>query len=170
MLEPTNSVILSSQEGVKHSCESCKKEGFDHQWMQLGKYWLCRPCKSRIDARLKEVNQGSELVQKESKPAVIVDEAELKGLKADGLVSLRAYIYLALRIGGITEKLKNVEIDDFCQQWQVCREDFIGAIAGLSKKGIVCLNVQNLSAQAFTRDERLQSLESSASSTKSIEV
>ncbi len=140
---------LPIQEGESHRCECCNKQAYGCVWQ--GSYWICLACKTKVDERLASTTK--------TKP-VVVDENELKGLRADGLLSLRTYIYLALRIDGVTETLKAVDIKKFCKRWQIQQEDFISAIASLSKKNVIQLNVSNISAQAFTRKERLQHLES----------
>jgi hypothetical protein len=98
--------------------------------------------------------------QAKAKPiGIIMDEAELKGLRAEGLTSMRFYVYMALRIDGIAGSMKSVQILEFCKKWAVTQEEFITAIAALSKKGIVSMRLSGLEAQAITHEERLENME-----------
>lgn len=90
---------------------------------------------------------------------IIMDEPELKGLRAEGLISMRFYIYMALRIDGISGSMKTVQILEFCKKWAVTQEEFITAIAALSKKGIVSMRLNGLEAQAITHKERVENME-----------
>lgn len=98
----------------------------------------------------------------EAKP-VVVDRDELLGLKIEGLVSLRTYIYFALRIDGISTSLQSLNMPGFCDRWGVSEVDVISAIASLSKKGIV-KTVFSVKAQAMTHKERLDGMEKSLES------
>lgn len=98
----------------------------------------------------------------EAPKAVIVDRAELMGLKAEGLVSLRTYVYLAMRIDGVSTDMKTLNLTQFAARWCIQREDCITAIAQLAKKGIVAMDVKQLMTAAYTHDERLQAMERSA--------
>jgi hypothetical protein len=94
--------------------------------------------------------------------AVVVDRDELFGLKAEGLVSLRTYVYLALRIEGVGSNLKCLDLTAFAFRWNLQREDCIAAIAQLAKKGIVSMDVKQLMTAAYTHVERVQAMERSA--------
>jgi hypothetical protein len=117
--------------------------------LQLSGYYLCPSHIESMAAR-----------QAKAKPVgIVMDEAELKGLRAEGLISMRFYVYMALRIDGISGAMKTVQILGFCQKWAVTQEEFITAIASLSKKGIVSMRLNGLEAQAITHKERLENLE-----------
>jgi hypothetical protein len=94
--------------------------------------------------------------------AVIVDRDELMGLKAEGLVSIRTYVYLAMRIDGVSTDMRALNLVQFAFRWCIQREDCITAIAQLAKKGIVAMDVKQLMTAAYTHDERLQAMERSA--------
>ena len=89
---------------------------------------------------------------------IIFDEKELKGLKIEGLIPVRTYIYLALRIDGLTDQVKPLKMAKFCARWSVIEADVIMAIASLSKKGIVRISV-TVSAQAMSHEERISAME-----------
>jgi hypothetical protein len=91
--------------------------------------------------------------------AVIVDREELFGLRADGIVGMRGFVYFALRINGIASGLMDLDIVKFSEEWQISQFDCIAALASLSKKGTVMLDVRELSAQALTHKERIQNME-----------
>jgi hypothetical protein len=117
--------------------------------LQPSGYYLCPAHVASMAAR-----------QGQAKPVgIIMDEAELKGLRAEGLISMRFYVYMALRIDGIAGSMKSVQILEFCQKWAVTQEEFITEIAALSKKGIVSMRLSGLEAQAITHKERLKNME-----------
>lgn len=89
---------------------------------------------------------------------IILDEKELKGLKIEGLIPVRTYIYLALRIDGLTDQVKPLKMAKFCARWSVTEADVIIAIASLSKKGIVKISA-TVSAQAMSHEERISTME-----------
>jgi hypothetical protein len=95
--------------------------------------------------------------------AVVVDREELIGLKTEGLVTFRSYIYFALRIDGITTSVQSLNLADFCDRWAVNESDAIAAIAALSKKGIV-KSVFQVNAQVMSHKERIQAMEESLAS------
>jgi len=92
--------------------------------------------------------------------AIVIDRDELLGLKIEGLVSLRSYVYFALRIDGVASELKSLDLAAFCDRWSVNEADVVGAIASLSKKGIV-RSVFRVDAQAVTHKERVAAMEES---------
>jgi hypothetical protein len=117
--------------------------------LQPSGYYLCPSHIASMAAR-----------QAKAKPVgIIMDEGELKGLRAEGLISMRFYVYMGLRIDGIAGSMKSVQILEFCQKWAVTQEEFITAIAALSKKGIVSMRLSGLEAQAMTHKERLENME-----------
>lgn len=130
-------------------CEVCNKT--DELVLQPSGYYLCQVHDKKIKDRKITSTENP----------VILNSSELKGLKAEGLISLRFYVYMALRIEGITSSLKPVEISQFCNKWAIRSEDFLAAVASLSRKGIVKMNVPNFMAQAVTHDERIKELERS---------
>lgn len=145
-------------EGESHKCECCSKERFGCEWQEIGKYWLCLACKERVQAR-----RAGQLVEKEIQrldESVIVDEKELKGLRADGLMPLRTYIYFAMRIDGVTDNPKTVDLLAFCDRWAVTKEDLLSAVASLSKKGCIYVDISKLTTSVFTHEDRLSRLES----------
>lgn len=101
------------------------------------------------------------------KEGLWVDEKELKGLRADGLLTARSYVYLALRIEGVTQSGTKVKIDQFCQRWQISKEDFISAAASLSKKGCIYLDMKEIATQLFTHDDRVEMMERAANGSDS---
>lgn len=120
--------------------------------LQPSGYYLCPlHVKSMADRQAKAVAPPVN--------GIVMDEVELKGLRAEGLTTTRFYVYMALRIDGVSGAMKTVQISDFCQKWAVGHEDFIAAIASLSKKGVVAMNLKGLDAQAITHKERIESME-----------
>lgn len=160
-LSPVHQLTLSALQGdgETHKCECCKKQRSGCEYQETGKYWLCFSCKGNIENRLKPVEKPKDYQGQ----GILLDEAELKGLRADGLLSLRTYVYLALRIEGLTLNPTSVDVFRFCNRWAVVKEDLISAAASLSKKGAIYLNIESLTAQVFTHEDRLKSLESSIS-------
>jgi hypothetical protein len=133
-------------------CELCSPEkiaDLETLVLQPSGYYLCPAHVVSMATR-----------QAKAKPVgIIMDEAELKGLRAEGLISMRFYVYMALRIDGISGSMKSVQILGFCKKWAVTQEEFITAIAALSKKGIVSMRLNGLEAQAITYKERIESME-----------
>ncbi|MGL5061897.1 MAG: hypothetical protein ACRC62_18155 [Microcoleus sp.] len=117
--------------------------------------WLC-------PEHLAALPQGQKTNQQAaSQPHIVLDRNELMGLKAEGLIPLRGYIYCALRIDGLTRQIKPLKMFDFCQRWGLTETDVIAAIANLGKKGIVKIKV-NVEAQAITHDDRIKEMEIAA--------
>lgn len=138
-----------------HKCDCCKKEVEECEWQEIGKYWLCLPCKNRIRMKQAEVR-----AEKYKKAALVIDREELLGLKADGLLPVKTYIYLALRLDypdGIPRS--GIDVFEFCTSWAVNQGDLLAAIGRLSKKGIVVLRSEKLSIKTRTRAERIAAME-----------
>lgn len=89
---------------------------------------------------------------------IVLDRNTLMGLKLEGLISMRGYIYVALQIDGLTKQVKPLNMVGFCARWSVTESDAIAAIANLNRKGLVKMRVV-VAAQVITHDERLQELE-----------
>jgi hypothetical protein len=124
-------------------CSLCKQE--NNLVLQPSGYYLC-PVHVKT------------LADKQPR-RILLDEAELKGLRAEGLPSIRFYIYMALRIDGVSGSMRSVQISEFCKKWAVTQEEFITAIASLSKKGLVSMRLNGLEAQTITHKERLDLME-----------
>jgi hypothetical protein len=128
-------------------------------------YYLCPTCDESIKAKLSKSINGTKEVRQSK--GILIDKEELVGLKQDGLASLRLYVYMALRIDGVTDSMQAVDIQDFCKAWAIQPEDFMSAIASLSKKGVVKINVPQFNAQAVTHKERIQAMEAAYESAPS---
>lgn len=134
-------------------CEICSEKENSNQKdlvLQPSGYYLCPTHEKAIADRQAKAKLHL---------AVLIDEQELKGLRAEGLTTMRFYVYMALRVDGIQGSMKAVQIPTFCQRWALSLEDFISAIASLSKKGIVVMDLKGLDAQAITHKERIESME-----------
>jgi len=134
-------------------CSGAAKNSPESLVLQPSGYYLCPRHAESIKERQ----------AKASKTGIWIDEMELKGQKSEGLISLRYYVYLALRIDGVSGSIKKVEPSIFCKKWAISREDFITAIASLSKKGVLVMNVKDIEAQALSHKERLENMEVAAS-------
>lgn len=146
-------------------CESCPSSKHNDPLtliQQPSGYYLCPACDKSIKEKLSGVKKA---IAPHPENAVIVDRNELIGLKTEGMISLRFYVYMALRIEGVTGSLKWVEVETFCKKWAIRSEDFIVATASLSKKGVVRMDVSRFKAQAVTHKERVQSMEVAYEST-----
>jgi hypothetical protein len=133
--------------------------------------WLCanhqpKRAAEEVQGELLAIGENSVIAIVEAIPeapsivkAVIVDREELFGLRAEGIVGMRGFVYFALRINGISSGLMDLDIAKFSEEWQISSLDCLSALASLSKKGIVMLDVKELSAQALTHKERIQSME-----------
>lgn len=149
---------------MNQKCNLCDRaDGLTaHPFMPGG--WLCpeHAAKSR-----QKQSSRKQVAAHLTQGAVIVDRDELLGLKAEGLIPIRTYVYLALRIDNVTEQLKPLDIRKFSKRWCLAIEDVISALASLSKKGIVVVDVQKLMAQTLTHQERKAAMEKAyADSTK----
>lgn len=89
---------------------------------------------------------------------IVLDYDELVGLKAEGLIPVRTYIYLAMRIEGMTEAIQSLDVLKLCKKYGVSETDLIAAIASLSKKGIVKAQFE-ISAKAITHADRVAEME-----------
>lgn len=138
-----------------HKCNLCNKDKEGCEWQEIGKYWLCLPCKNRVRMR-----QAEDRAKKYEKAALVIDREELLGLKADGLLPVRTYIYLALRLDYPNGAPRNgIDVYEFCTSWAVNQGDLLAAIGRLSKKGIVVLRGEKLVIETRTRAERIAAME-----------
>lgn len=64
----------------------------------------------------------------------VLDRTELMRLQEMGIITGKAYIYLALKL---TYSSLNISVDteSFCEDWQVTESDLAIALAQLQKKG-----------------------------------
>ncbi len=134
-------------------CNLCDRgdELQPHPYMPGG--WLCPEHLAALPQNQKQA--------KNQQPHIVLDRNELMGLKAEGLIPLRGYIYCALRIDGLTNQIKPLKMFEFCQRWGLTETDVIAAIANLGKKGIVKIRVK-VEAQAITHDDRIKAMEVAA--------
>ena len=72
---------------------------------------------------------------------------------------MRTYIYLALRLDGIEKRLQKIPTQSFCENWGVSQTDYLIAIASLNKKGVIDYLLPDLSARAYSPQEKLAILE-----------
>jgi hypothetical protein len=132
-------------------CELCSKT---ENLSQLGSYFYCPDDYEIMRNKIHPTKPKQKLPT-----SILIDKEELLGLKAEGMISLRFYIYMALRLEGVTASMKWLEVEDFCKRWAVRSEDFITSIASLSKKGVVKMDIPRFMAQATTRKERIKAME-----------
>lgn len=66
----------------------------------------------------------------------LIDRDELLQLKEKNLISIKLYVYLALKLSYNTSS-PSVDIPSFCEQWQLEEAEFATAIAQLHKKKVL---------------------------------
>ena len=126
--------------------------------IQKENYYLCDSCNAKVEKRI--ASQRRKKKPTATKPSrakakkYVVDEKELFGLKAMGLVPARTYVYLALRIDGYQKAMQSIDPQKFCEKWGLSRNDFLIAIAGLNKKGVVDIEVANIDVKAYSHEEK----------------
>jgi hypothetical protein len=94
---------------------------------------------------------------------VIIDFNELIGLRAEKLLSLRTYIYLALRVDGYRGEMQLLKMNKFCTRWGVRETDVIQVIANLSGRGIV-KSTFTVKTSAITHADRIEEMEAAYAS------
>ncbi len=77
-----------------------------------------------------------------------LDRTELMRLQEMGVVTGKAYIYLALKL---TYKTLNISVDteSFCEEWQVTESDLTIALGQLQKKGALAPVHRQLELELF---------------------
>ncbi|MGL5922864.1 hypothetical protein [Chroococcidiopsis sp.] len=77
-----------------------------------------------------------------------LDRSELMRLQEMGIITGRAYIYLALKL---TYSSLNISVDteSFCEDWQITESDLAVAIAQLHKKGALAPVNRQLELELF---------------------
>ena len=119
-----------------------------------GDYYLCFECDQKLSRR-----QQSQKKEIEKSQGLVIDRVELVGLKTEGLLSMRSYVYLALRLDGIEKQLHKINTRSFCQKWGVSKTDYLIAIASLNKKGVIDMKLPDISARAYSHQEKMEILE-----------
>lgn len=94
---------------------------------------------------------------------VMIDFNELIGLRAEKLLSLRTYIYLAMRVDGYSGEMQLLKMGEFCSRWGVRETDVIQVIANLSGRGIVKSSF-TVKTRAITHADRIQEMEAAYAS------
>lgn len=155
-IKPVNLSDRPLPEGEERICNGCElpKYGCVHQ--PLSKKWLCLACHEKAIAQrmIRYVDEE----RKALGDVLFIDEAELKGLKADGTMTLRLYVQLALKMEGVGSDPSKVNVFKFCKRWSITKEDLLSAVCSLSKRGIMYVNIEEFTAQVFSRTDRLEML------------
>lgn len=106
----------------------------------------------------------------EQHPCLILDRDELMALKAEKLLPLKTYVYLAFLIDKANVKAKVVQTQAFCAKWGISKQDFLIAIAQLEKKGLIQAGINSFMNEVKTPQEKRQdvinSMKEAASGTK----
>lgn len=142
-------------------CDLCGqlKEGV----LQPSGTFLCPPCEKKVLARIEAAKKPS------TTETIALDRMELWKLKADGLLSVKGYVYLALRLD-YPEQAQDVEdeiyaevdIEDFCSRWRLSQHDLLTALGALGRKGRVFVSTQRIGVKTLTRDQAMALLEKAA--------
>lgn len=146
-------------EGEQKICSVCGHLKYGCEWQPLSQAHVCLGCLPELKAeRAKSLVDVERLLIENS---IIVDEKELKGLRADGLTPTRLYIYFALRIEGVDSNPTSINLREFCDRWGVIKDDVVIALASLSKKGVAYNEMERLTSRIYTHEERMNILKSS---------
>jgi hypothetical protein len=86
-----------------------------------------------------------------------VNKAELKALRMDGLLSLKAYVYMALMID-YPAGADKIDMKAFCMKWGVPAHEMLQALGQLAKNGLVNIRAQDIVVDVLTRDQRKDAL------------
>jgi hypothetical protein len=151
----------SFEEGEMHKCECCSKQRLGCEWQEASKYWLCSDCRSKIKERLERSTAAkhSEAVQSCQEGVYVIDRSELKALRMDGLLSIKAYVYFALRLEYPPDSAQEIDAEQFCKHWSIPYHEFLSAIAALHRNGITHVATKHLNVETRTRKQRIASLE-----------
>jgi hypothetical protein len=87
----------------------------------------------------------------------VIDKSELKALRMDGLLSIKAYVYMALMIDNPKGSDK-IDMKAFCMKWGVPAHEMLQAIGQLSRKGLINIKAQEIVADVLTRSQREDAL------------
>lgn len=115
-------------------------------------YWLCPSCQEKVAKR-----------QQDGVSVITLDRNELWELKVDGILPVRSYVLLALRLD-YPDGLNKIDVGEFCGRWRIQGYEFLAAMASLGKKGLIDLKTQEVEIQTFTRAQRMQLLEKAVKS------
>lgn len=145
------------------NCGLCHKPTDPEQstWMEAGKYYLCTACYGKIKFR-----QAEAIAKKEEKlnynVAFDIDRPELIFLRSQKILSMRGYIFLALRADYSTEQNQHqLDIKTFCDRWYISQYDLISVLSILGKKGFIRLKGGKLELQVLDKKHILSGLEES---------
>lgn len=144
------------EEGPIHTCGACGMQKHACEWQALINKWVCMGCAPKLQAKRIEMMTEAEI--KALEEGIILDEQLLKDLKADGLPP-RWYLFLALLIEGVDTQQQDIDVQAVCDRWGISREDLIGEVAKMSKKGMMHMELEHLKASLYTRQDRLRMLE-----------
>jgi hypothetical protein len=77
-----------------------------------------------------------------------LDREELMRLESMGIITGKAYIYLALKL---TYNTLNISMDteSFCEEWQITESDLAIALGQLQKKGALAPVARHLELELF---------------------
>lgn len=122
--------------------------------------FLCPPCEEKVAARIEASKKPS------TTETIVLDRMELWKLKADGLLSVKGYVYLALRLDypeqaqDIEDEIyAEVDIEEFCGRWRLSQSDLLTALGALGRKGRVFVSTQKIGVKTLTRDQAMALLE-----------
>ena len=109
----------------------------------------------------KQLNRPISTTQQQlDSSAYIIDREELIGLRTEGLLSIRIYVYFALRIDAFENEMQTINTQNFCTRWKIAETDYLIAIASLKKKGCLDLQFSDVSARAYSYQEKIHLMES----------
>lgn len=142
-------------------CGLCNKDIDPQQslWMDAGKYYLCLECDHKIKLRQAEANaKRQEKLNFDA--SVELDRSEIIFLRHNKILSVRGYIFLALRVDfSIEQTNHSMDIKDFCDRWHISQYDLISALSIFGKKGFIYLRSGKLELQILDKKHILGNLE-----------
>jgi hypothetical protein len=71
------------KEGVARKCGSCGQPKFGCNYDEKSQQWICLTCEDMIQNRVTELLRFAPLVDKVENNSIVLDENELKGLRAE---------------------------------------------------------------------------------------
>jgi len=132
---------------VIHQCE---RAGCDEKKLipQSDGTYLCSYHNAELIERKKSKKKNP------SPSDYVIDESELRALRMDNIIQMKAYIYFAFHLDYQKEIQATVDITKFCQRWGITKSQFLSNSSLLSEAGMIEITTNDLLVKVFNRGDK----------------